>query len=148
MAEAQAQATVEASEATGPPALEGEFVTYDDGGRVVQRSNFKGGVLEGLTTMFDEDGRVAQRVTFKDGLMDGPAAVYTKGSLLASSQYKTGKLDGETVTYDEAGRVTQASVAGATPGAEAYGSTALRVARGRRFPAGKPGSTVITIPVN
>ena len=52
------------------------------------------------------------------------------------------------VTYDEAGRVTQASVAGATPGAEAYGGTALRVARGRRFPAGQGGSTVITIPVN
>jgi len=52
------------------------------------------------------------------------------------------------ITYDEAGRVTQASVAGATPGAEAYGSTAVRIARGKRFPAGKPGSTVITIPVN
>jgi TonB family protein len=52
------------------------------------------------------------------------------------------------VTYDEAGRVTQASVAGATPGAEAFGGTAVRIARGRRFPAGKPGSTVVTIPVN
>jgi TonB family protein len=52
------------------------------------------------------------------------------------------------VTYDEAGRVTQASIAGATPGAEAYGGTAVRIARGRRFPAGKPGSTVVTIPVN
>lgn len=52
------------------------------------------------------------------------------------------------VSYDEAGRVTQASVAGATPGAEAYGSTAVRIARGRRFPAGKAGTTVVTIPVN
>lgn len=53
-----------------------------------------------------------------------------------------------TVTYDEAGRVTAASVAGVTPGAEAYGSTAVRIARGKRFPAGKAGSTVVTIPVN
>ncbi|MDT5158138.1 MAG: hypothetical protein QOC61_1387 [Acidobacteriota bacterium] len=53
-----------------------------------------------------------------------------------------------TVNYDEAGRVTQASVAGVTPGAEAYGSTAVRMARGKHFPAGKAGSTVITIPVN
>ncbi|HEV3467684.1 MAG TPA: TonB family protein, partial [Pyrinomonadaceae bacterium] len=52
------------------------------------------------------------------------------------------------VSFDEQGRVTQASVAGATPGAEAYGSTAVRIARGRRFPAGKAGSTVVTIPVN
>ena len=52
------------------------------------------------------------------------------------------------VSYDEAGRVTQASVAGTTPGAEAYGSTAVRIARGKRFPTGKAGTTVVTIPVN
>lgn len=44
-----------------------------------------------------------------------------------------------TVTYDEAGRVTQAS------GSDA---TALRIARQKRFPTGKPGSTTITIPIN
>jgi TonB family protein len=52
------------------------------------------------------------------------------------------------ITYDEAGRVTAASVAGASPGAEAFAGTAVRVARGRRFPAGKAGSAVVTIPVN
>lgn len=44
-----------------------------------------------------------------------------------------------TVTYDESGRVTQAS------GADA---TAIRIARQKRFPAGKAGSTTITIPIN
>ncbi|HKP44994.1 MAG TPA: DUF4388 domain-containing protein [Pyrinomonadaceae bacterium] len=44
-----------------------------------------------------------------------------------------------TVTYDESGRVTQAS------GADA---TALRIARQKRFPAGKAGSTTVTIPIN
>jgi hypothetical protein len=43
------------------------------------------------------------------------------------------------VTYDEAGRVTQAS------GGDA---TALRIARQKRFPAGKAGSSTITIPMN
>jgi len=52
------------------------------------------------------------------------------------------------ISYDEAGRVTQTSVVGSSPGAEAYASTAVRVARGRRFPAGKAGSTVVTIPIN
>ncbi|HZH88991.1 MAG TPA: DUF4388 domain-containing protein [Pyrinomonadaceae bacterium] len=52
------------------------------------------------------------------------------------------------IAYDEAGRVTQTSVVGTSPGAEAYASTAVRVARGRRFPAGKAGSTVVTIPIN
>ena len=52
------------------------------------------------------------------------------------------------VTYDEAGRVTAASVAGTSPGAEAFAGNALRAARGKRFPAGKSGSSIITIPVN
>ncbi len=43
------------------------------------------------------------------------------------------------VTYDENGRVTAAS------GGDA---TALRIARQKRFPAGKPGSATITIPIN
>ena len=44
-----------------------------------------------------------------------------------------------TVTYDESGRVTQAS------GGDA---NAMRIARQKRFPAGKAGSATITIPLN
>jgi hypothetical protein len=44
-----------------------------------------------------------------------------------------------TVIYDESGRVTQAS------GGDA---TALRIARQKRFPAGKAGSATVTIPIN
>jgi hypothetical protein len=44
-----------------------------------------------------------------------------------------------TVTYDETGRVTQAS------GGDA---NALRIARQKRFPAGKGGSATISIPIN
>jgi hypothetical protein len=43
------------------------------------------------------------------------------------------------VTYDESGRVVQAS------GADA---TAIRIARQKRFPAGKAGTATITIPIN
>lgn len=43
------------------------------------------------------------------------------------------------VTYDETGRVTQAS------GGDA---SAVRIARQKRFPAGKAGSATITIPIN
>ena len=44
-----------------------------------------------------------------------------------------------TVTYDENGRVT---------GASGGDATALRIARQKRFPAGKPGSATVTIPIN
>lgn len=43
------------------------------------------------------------------------------------------------VTYDDSGRVVQAS--GADP-------TALRIARQKRFPAGKAGTATVTIPIN
>jgi hypothetical protein len=53
---------------------------------------------------------------------------------------KTGpKKISVTVNYDESGRVTQAS------GSD---STALRIARQKRFPPGKAGSATITIPIN
>ncbi|MBA2703917.1 MAG: DUF4388 domain-containing protein [Blastocatellia bacterium] len=59
---------------------------------------------------------------------------------IASDVSKPGpKRVAVTVTYDESGRVTQAS------GGDA---TALRIARQKRFPAGKAGSTTITIPIN
>ena len=58
----------------------------------------------------------------------------------ASESSKPGpKKVAVTVSYDESGRVTQAS------GGDA---TAVRIARQKRFPAGKAGSTTITIPIN
>jgi Domain of unknown function (DUF4388) len=57
----------------------------------------------------------------------------------ASNDTTKGKRVVVTVTYDESGRVTQAS------GGDA---TALRIARQKRFPAGKAGSATVTIPIN
>jgi hypothetical protein len=59
---------------------------------------------------------------------------------VASETAKSGaKKITVTVTYDESGRVTQAS------GGDA---SAVRIARQKRFPAGKAGSATITIPIN
>jgi hypothetical protein len=58
----------------------------------------------------------------------------------ASDAVKSGpKKITVTVSYDESGRVTQAS------GGDA---SAVRIARQKRFPAGKAGSATITIPIN
>jgi len=56
-----------------------------------------------------------------------------------SSPQTAGKKVTVQVTYDENGRVTQAS------GGDA---NALRIARQKRFPAGKGGSATVTIPIN
>ncbi|HEV7799242.1 MAG TPA: DUF4388 domain-containing protein [Pyrinomonadaceae bacterium] len=59
---------------------------------------------------------------------------------VASDAVKSGpKKITVTVSYDESGRVTQAS------GGDA---SAVRIARQKRFPAGKAGSATITIPIN
>ena len=58
----------------------------------------------------------------------------------AKTETKSGpKMVSVTVTYDESGRVTSAS--GGDP-------TALRIARQKRFPAGKGGVATVSIPVN
>lgn len=65
------------------------------------------------------------------------------GAGVNSTPYVPGKVGPKkvtvTVNYDEAGRVTQAS---------GNDATALRIARQKRFPAGKPGSATVTIPIN
>jgi hypothetical protein len=62
------------------------------------------------------------------------SVVKTQSSPAAGSKKATVQ-----VTFDENGRVTQAS------GGDA---TALRIARQKRFPAGKAGSATVTIPIN
>jgi hypothetical protein len=68
----------------------------------------------------------------------GEGALVKPGPLPPTSSAKP-KTTTVQVTYDEAGRVTQAS------GGDA---NALRIARQKRFPAGKAGSATVTIPVN
>jgi hypothetical protein len=72
-----------------------------------------------------------------------PAPSQTPAAVSAQKKVEPPKAGPKTVTvqvtYDEAGRVTQAS--GSDP-------TALRIARQKRFPSGKAGSTTITIPIN
>jgi cytoskeletal protein RodZ len=69
-----------------------------------------------------------------------PVSVAPKTQSTAQSSPASGSKKATVqVTYDENGRVTQAS------GGDA---TALRIARQKRFPAGKAGSATITIPIN
>lgn len=68
-----------------------------------------------------------------------PAPTATETSPKVEAPKSGPKKVSVTVTYDESGRVTQAS------GGDA---TAIRIARQKRFPAGKAGSTTVTIPIN
>lgn len=71
---------------------------------------------------------------------DGAAPVNPADTAKKPEAAKPGpKMVSVQVTYDEAGRVTS------TSGGD---STAMRIARQKRFPAGKAGSTTVTIPIN
>ncbi len=75
----------------------------------------------------------------KSSAKDSPVATNAATARTQSSPTSGAKKVTVQVTYDENGRVTQAS------GGDA---TALRIARQKRFPAGKAGSATITIPIN
>jgi len=76
-----------------------------------------------------------EKAALNQSAVSNPAA-----NNVASESPKSGpKKITVTVTYDESGRVTQAS------GGDA---SAVRIARQKRFPAGKAGSATITIPIN
>ena len=89
--------------------------------------------------------RDKERAMAKAALLNQPSpssaspAPATPTNVVADSAKPGPKKVAVTVTYDESGRVTQAS------GGDA---SAVRIARQKRFPAGKAGSATITIPIN
>ena len=109
--------------------------------------------LEQPTTESLDDNAAAKRQRERDrikareereekaSLNTSPSATTPAGSAVSVVESpKAGpKRVTVTVTYDESGRVTQAS------GGDA---TAVRIARQKRFPAGKAGSATVTIPIN
>jgi hypothetical protein len=95
----------------------------------------------------DEAGEVAKRALEKERerierekRKQQEAAKKAEANQQKPEQAKSGpKMVTVTVTYDESGRVVSAS--GSDP-------AALRIARQKRFPAGKGGVATVTIPVN
>lgn len=84
--------------------------------------------------------KAAQKANELAKTPDGAAPVNPADAAKKPEAAKPGpKVVSVQVTYDEAGRVTS------TSGGD---STAMRIARQKRFPAGKAGSTTVTIPIN
>lgn len=75
----------------------------------------------------------------KAAALTQPGATAPAASVVPEAAKSGPKKITVTVSYDESGRVTQAS------GGDA---SAVRIARQKRFPAGKAGSATITIPIN
>jgi hypothetical protein len=85
--------------------------------------------------------RLAEAAATKQTAVNSPAAPPANADAARKPDTaKPGpKMVSVQISYDEAGRVTQ------TSGGD---GTAQRIARQKRFPAGKAGTTTITIPIN
>ena len=81
-----------------------------------------------------EEARLKAKENAQPATASQPATTFAPPTAAAGSKKAV-----VTVTYDENGRVTGAS--GSDP-------TALRIARQKRFPAGKAGTATVTIPIN
>lgn len=80
----------------------------DDAGRLLARSELRGGVLHGLTTAYGENGRPLREERFREGRLDGESVTYDEaGRVREQATFHDGLLDGEMVVRDEAGRVEQ-----------------------------------------
>jgi hypothetical protein len=87
-----------------------------------------------------ERARMAEAAAAKQAVAANPAAGQPADASKKPDAAKPApKMVTVQVTYDEAGRVTQ------TSGGD---GTAQRIARQKRFPAGKAGSSTVTIPIN
>lgn len=88
----------------------------------------------------EKDKERAKAREEKAGALTAPGNVPNGATNAVNEAAKPGaKKVTVTVSYDESGRVTQAS------GGDA---SAIRIARQKRFPAGKAGSATVTIPIN
>jgi hypothetical protein len=104
-----------------------QFAKRQREARAKERAKAQGGDASALTSTVQPDATSSSNSA-------NPNSPKTQ-----SSPPTAGKKVTVQVTYDENGRVTQAS------GGDA---NALRIARQKRFPAGKGGSATVTIPIN
>lgn len=89
----------------------------------------------------DAAAQAARRQREKDKKARDARAIENNGTVASTPAPAAapGKKVVVTVTYDESGRVTS------TSGGDA---NAMRIARQKRFPPGKPGSATVSIPIN
>ena len=132
----QAASTVATSEPSSPPVSEvpGNEVGSTESSPTGEQSD-----EVALAAKRQREREKARAREEKSSALNQPAPAPVPANVGAEGGKPGSKKITVTVTYDESGRVTQAS------GGDA---SAIRIARQKRFPAGKAGSATITIPVN
>jgi antitoxin component YwqK of YwqJK toxin-antitoxin module len=83
--------------------LHGTTAVFAPSGLVIQEMGFAQGAPDGPMLVHDANGQLLARLTWLAGVLDGAATIFNDGRMLVEMGYRAGRLDGETRSYSEAG---------------------------------------------
>lgn len=89
--------------------LHGELIVYDQTENVVNRLNYKNGILDGKAEFFI-DQKPLMQTNFKDGLQEGETIIFSLGVKIAVCNYSKGMLEGTFTNFDTLGNVLRTAI--------------------------------------
>lgn len=86
----------------------GTWLSYERAtGVLVDKEEYKDGVLNGTKTSYYADGKVLQTQEFENDLAHGKKIMYApNGKIISEYNFKNGKSDGSFVEYDKKGEIS------------------------------------------
>lgn len=79
-----------------------KYTDYHPNGVIKTIAHYQNEKLCGPMTLHDESGRVMQKANYKEGVLDGVLTIYLAGKKYCEKNFLSGKLDGESRFYNEA----------------------------------------------
>jgi hypothetical protein len=86
----------------------GTYTSYDEEGRIFEKSQYKKGELNGLRTIFFTNGEVEIQENYEDGVMNGVyKSFYDNGNVNLVATYNNGKMEGIVKRYYSSGELME-----------------------------------------
>lgn len=86
----------------------GTYTSYDEDGKLFERSQYKKGKLDGLRTIFFANGEVEIQENYTDGKIDGLyKSFYDNGNVNLEANYVGGKMEGIVKRYYSTGELLE-----------------------------------------
>lgn len=84
----------------------GEALIYYSNGEVLERQNYKKGILNGELINYYNNGKLKMKSQIKNGSPNGKSIVYYEnGSIEGKGEYKDGRKVGEWILYNKNGDI-------------------------------------------
>ena len=86
----------------------GTYTSFDEDGRLFEKSQYKKGQLDGLRTIFYSSGEVEIQENYKTGEIDGLyKSFYENGNVNLEAYYIEGKMEGTVKRYFSSGEIME-----------------------------------------